>query len=235
MPFKILPTLAYLGLLLILLALGNWQLGRAEEKRRLLAMQAEQTNSTPLVLTASNPDDGAGFRYKKVQLQGHYDLARQFLLDNQINAGKAGYFVLTPFILGDGQKAVLVNRGWVPLMPRRTELPVIGINTPPTVISGRINQFPAVGIKLAGAELPTESWPSVVQIINSSILGKKLGYDLFSFQVELDPQVPEGYVRTWQTSTLMPPEQHTAYAMQWFALALTLTLLFIVHCFKKIK
>jgi surfeit locus 1 family protein len=31
----------------------------------------------------------------------------------------------------------------------------------------------------------------------------------------------------------MLPEQHTAYAVQWFALAFTLTVLFLVYSFKK--
>ena len=84
----------------------------------------------------------------------------------------------------------------------------------------------------AGAEKPTDTWPSVIQVVDSHILAKHLAYPLFNFQIELDKNLPEGFKREWQTSTIMLPEQHTAYAVQWFALAFTLTLLFIWYTFK---
>ena len=111
-------------------------------------------------------------------------------------------------------------------------LPDLQINKVQTIITGRINHFPSVGIKLAGAQIPTAGWPSVVQVVDNNELAKKLGYSLFEFQIELAKELPDGYKREWHTSTVMLPEQHTAYAIQWFALALTLTILFIVHGFK---
>jgi surfeit locus 1 family protein len=98
---------------------------------------------------------------------------------------------------------------------------------------GRANHFPSVGIKLAGAEIPTDTSPAVVQIVDSEIIAKKLAYPLFNFQLELDKTLPNGFKREWHTTTLMLPEQHIAYATQWFALAFTLTVLFIVYSFKK--
>jgi surfeit locus 1 family protein len=37
----------------------------------------------------------------------------------------------------------------------------------------------------------------------------------------------EGYWREWRKNTVIPPEKHIAYAVQWFGLAITLTILFI--------
>ena len=151
----------------------------------------------------------------------------------RISAGKPGYFVLTPFVLQDEAKAVLVNRGWVPLNHDRSVLPEVQLKNQQTKVSGRINRFPSIGIKLAGAEIPTEGWPSVLQVIDTQVLAKKLAYPLFPFQIELDKNLPEGFKREWQTTTIMLPEQHTAYAIQWFALAFTLTLLFIWYSCKR--
>jgi surfeit locus 1 family protein len=64
-------------------------------------------------------------------------------------------------------------------------------------------------------------------------LTKKLAYSLFPFQIELDKELPEGFKREWQATTIMMPEQHTAYAIQWFALAFVLTLLFIWYSCKR--
>jgi surfeit locus 1 family protein len=234
MKFEKAPTLVYLCLLPLLIALGVWQLGRSEEKRLFFEQQGQALASSEIIQLSKAVEDNVNMlRYKKVQATGHYDQAHQFLIDNQISAGKAGYFVLTPFVLQGEAKAVLVNRGWVPLTQQRSILPVLQISSEQTQLTGRINQFPSVGIKLAGAEIPTEGWPSVVQVVDSSMLAKKLGYSLFPFQIELDKDQPEGFKREWQTTTMMLPEQHTAYAIQWFALALTLTILFIWYSFKK--
>jgi surfeit locus 1 family protein len=234
MKFEKAPTLVYLCLLPLLIALGIWQLGRSEEKRVFLEQQGQELASSEIIqLSKASEDNVDELRYKKVQATGHYDQAHQFLIDNQISAGKAGYFVLTPFVLQGEAKAVLVNRGWVPLNQQRSILPDLQISNEQTQVTGRINQFPSVGIKLAGAEIPTEGWPSVVQVVDSSVLAKKLGYSIFPFQIELDKDQPEGFKREWQTTTMMLPEQHTAYAIQWFALALTLTILFIWYSFKK--
>jgi len=234
MKFEKVPTLAYLCLLPLLIALGMWQLGRSEEKRLFLNRQEQGLTSTETIQLSTDIEANIdALRYKKAQATGHYDQAHQFLIDNQISAGKAGYFVLTPFVLQGEAKAVLVNRGWVPLNQDRSVLPNLQIKKEQTIITGRINRFPSVGIKLSGAEIPTEGWPSVLQVVDSEVLAKKLAYPLFPFQIELDKDLPEGFKREWQTTTAMLPEQHVAYAMQWFGLALTLTILFFWYSFKR--
>ncbi|MGZ8173035.1 MULTISPECIES: SURF1 family protein [Methylobacter] len=232
MKFKIIPTLVYLCLLPMLIALGMWQLDRSEQKRAFLKEQEQALTTETLHLSTAIEHNTEALRYRNVEVTGRYDVAHQFLIDNQISDGKAGYFVLTPFILTGETKAVLVNRGWIPLNQNRSILPDLQINKAEAIITGRINNFPSVGIKLAGAEIPTEGWPSVVQVVDSDVLAKKLGYSLFQFQIELAKELPDGYKREWHTSTIMQPEQHTAYAIQWFALALTLTILFIWYSFK---
>jgi len=217
----------------LLLALGIWQLDRAEQKKVFLELQEQGVVTETLHLSGVIDNNTEALRYRKVDATGSYDESHQFLIDNQISAGKAGYFVLTPFILQGEAKAVLVNRGWIPLNQDRSVLPDLPINKVQTTISGRINNFPSVGIKLAGAEVPTDNWPSVVQVVDSGILAKKLGYPLFQFQVELDKDLANGFKREWLATTIMLPEQHTAYAIQWFALALTLTILFIWYSRKK--
>jgi len=231
--FEKIPTLVFLCLLPLLLSLGVWQTHRATEKREFLQQQAHSQVTDTLPLSTAIEDDTDKLRYRKLAATGHYDTQHQFLIDNQISDGKAGYFVLTPFILRSENKGVLVNRGWIALNADRNQLPDVSLIAEPSTVSGRANNFPSVGIKLAGAEIPSDTNPSVVQIVDSDVLAKKLGYPLFTFQLELNKESPNGFKREWLTSTLMPPEQHTAYAIQWFALALTLTVLFIVYSFKK--
>lgn len=231
--FSLFYTTLYLLVLALLLSLGFWQLGRADEKRILIAQQKKHLD-TVMELNSRTDDNTEFLRYRQISATGHYDGSKQFLIDNQIVKGKAGYFVMTPFILKNSDKAVLVNRGWLPANPDRNVLPDIAFKDGQSVnIKGRINTFPSVGLKLDGAEIPSEGWPSVVQLAEAPALSKKLGRELFSFQVELDPEGAEGYTRNWQKSNLMPPEKHIAYATQWFGLALTLSILFFWYSSKK--
>ena len=226
--FSLFYTCAYALVLALLVSLGFWQLNRADEKRAFL--QKQQTQSKAVLKLKTQTIDNLNFlRYRTITAQGVYDTNKQFLIDNQIVKGKAGYFIMTPFILKGATKAVLVNRGWLPANPDRSILPKIKLTQNPSHILGRINHFPSVGFKIDGAEIPTKGWPSIVQVAESTHLAKKLGYDLFSFQIELDPKSAEGYTRLWLERSIMPPEKHIAYAVQWFGLALTLTVLFFWH------
>lgn len=230
---KTVPFILYLCLMLLLTGLGVWQLNRAGEKRLLLELQAMRRSSPIISLTADNRDTIEVLLYQKAKAAGRYDDSHQFLLDNQIVDGKAGYYVFTPLLLEGTDTAVLVNRGWIPLGKARAELPDLTVGQDSRMITGRINRFPRPGIVLEGAEIPSQGWPAVIQVVDSELLTKKLGYRLFNFQLELDKDLSGGFKREWREHTVMPPEKHVAYAVQWFLLALTLTVLFFKYGFER--
>lgn len=219
----------FLCLLPLLIFLGYWQLQRAEEKRQIIARYDQVQESETLYGDALLYEKISELRYREIKLEGEYDNQHQFLIDNQIMDRRPGYYVLTPFKISGSDRAILVNRGWIPLTGLRSKLPNIDLNIVKTSIQGRINNFPSVGIKLAGAEVPTDTWPSVVQVVDARILSAKLAYELIPMQIELHQDQPDGYNRTWNRPWAMTPEKHTAYAFQWFGLALTLTILFFFY------
>ncbi|MBD9356927.1 SURF1 family protein [Methylomonas albis] len=231
---SLLALSGYLLLFGLLCSLGFWQLGRGEQKTVLLAQQQAAANAEALDLGRQTEIDKDVLRYRPVLVTGHYDVSHQVLVDNQILNGKPGYLVLTPFLPDGGMPSILVNRGWVALGASREVLPDIGISVAAQQVQGRINHFPEPGIKLKGAEIPGETWPVRVQIVDSKLLADKLGYALADYQIELDPAQPEGYQRQWKIAVAIPPEKHRAYAVQWFGLALTLTALFIWISSRKI-
>jgi surfeit locus 1 family protein len=223
---------SYLALFTLFLSLGAWQINRAGEKQDFLDTEAKRVNET-VKLDSKTQDDADNLRYKHATVVGHYDTTKQFLLDNQIDAGKAGYFVFTPFKLQNSNKAILVNRGWILLIEPRATLPNVDFSAESEItLSGRINHFPSIGLKLAGANQPTQTNPAVVGIIDAPILGKELGVELFNFQLELDANAPHGFKREWAMAKIMQPEQHLGYALQWFGLAFVLTIIFIKVGFK---
>lgn len=229
MKFKRAPTLAYLCLLPLLLSLGVWQLNRAEEKRAMLRLQQQQQSADVLSLTATSADSLDVLLYKPVKALGHYDNSHQILLDNQVHQHKAGYLVLTPFILPQGNKAVLANRGWVAVGQSRSILPDVSVTQDAITVNGQINRFPRVALQLPESKTTANNWPIVVQTIDIATLSQQLGYPLFNFQIELAKTEPNGFIREWRQTVVMTPEKHTGYAVQWFLLALTLTVLYIKY------
>ncbi|MDP2177449.1 SURF1 family protein [Methylicorpusculum sp.] len=230
---KSVPLMAYLCFLVLLLSLGNWQLTRSKEKAVYISELNRSADLPKIPLTADLIEAAKSLRFQAVEVSGRYDDQHQFLLDNQVRRGKVGYFVMTPFYLTGSTIAILVNRGWIPANLDRNQLPDIAVHENQITISGRINQFPGLGVKLKGAEIPTDTWPSVVQLIDSQVLAKIINRPLADFQIELHPESPDGYERSWHISVEITPEKHIAYAIQWFGLALTLTILFVWYSIKK--
>ena len=68
-----------------------------------------------------------------------------------------------------------------------------------------------------------------MQFIDYERLSDALGYQLLPAVILLDPQQPHGYLRDWRPGFGgFGPERHLGYAVQWFALALTLIVIYVV-------
>lgn len=200
--------------------LGFWQLSRAEEKRALLDAHSQRSQQAPLMRLPMQGDK-AQIRYRRIHIAGRFDAARQILLDNRVYNGRVGYQVLTPLQPADGDCAVLVNRGWLPAAPSRSQLPALPITQIEAQVEGVIDEFPSVGFRLKGADALADAYPLVAQNVDATILAKRLGYCLAPYQILMVPGVGEGYVREWKMQHI-DPDKSLGYAFQWFALSLGL-------------
>jgi surfeit locus 1 family protein len=216
-------TALTLALLAALISLGRWQLHRADQKRALFDAFAAGADSTLPVESASN-------RYQHVEADGHYDRERQFLIDNMISArGEAGYYVITPFELASG-RWLLVNRGWIPVGASRAELPKIAVPAGPRHIRGRLDRLPQPGIHMGQPQALAPPFPIRASFPSFADIKGVLGARAWAGSAEvvlLDRDQPDGYAREWAAPGF-PPMRHVAYAVQWFGLALTLSVIYVV-------
>ena len=219
-------TLPMLLLLALLLWLGTWQLDRAGQSRSQLAAYARSDVAAEPLPPASRTLP----RYAHVRLAGRYLPERQFLLDNMTHGGVAGFRVLTPFAT-DGGETVLVDRGWVPPGPNRATLPDVAVGGGSSELTGRVDALPRPGIEL-GAAPGDGPWPRVVGFPKLPELAAALGRTLYPQVVLLDAGAPDGYLRDWRPGGL-PPERHVGYAVQWFALALTLVVGYVIASLRR--
>ena len=211
----------------LLLALGSWQLNRAEEKRALFADFA--AGGAAVALAADSPGLAGLRRYAPVAATGRYLGERQLLLDNWVEDGQAGYRVLTPLLLAEGV-AVLVDRGWLPRDFSADAAPSIEVDEARRTVAGKLDRLPRPGIDLATTLAP--GWPKVVQFPSRDELEEVLGLRLVPGLVLLDADQPDGFRREWRPSDF-GPERHLGYAVQWFALAITLVVLYLAWSFRK--
>jgi surfeit locus 1 family protein len=210
-------TILMFVLCVLFIALGRWQWRRgnlhaAEHAsfergaREVLAL-----GQRPL---AQVPGD------QRVSLTGTYDSAHQFLIDNMSYNDVDGYQVLTP-LERPGAATVLVNRGWVPFLGSRANLPDIAVkSTGPVTVSGRVGNLPVAGLAIGRAPPPDSGpWPRVTSFPSMAQLSGVLGQPLAARVILLDPQDAEGYVRDWRPPGI-PAMQNFAYAFEWWCFAI---------------
>lgn len=228
-----LPSVIGLLLLALLISLGFWQLDRAAQKQALLQAYGDRPTGAAIRVDehfALGPD----WRYRRAQVIGSYDHVHQFLLDNRVQQGRVGYHVLTPLRLAQGDAVVLVNRGWVPQGATRTNLPPLP--TPGDAelsIEGLIDFPPQKVFVLGEGEDRDPGWPKVLQQVRLDLHAQQLGVRLLPMVLLLDKDQPGGFVRDWNP-VVVGPERHVGYAVQWFALAAALMILYVWVNLKRI-
>ena len=217
----LLPSILVLLLFPGLVALGFWQLARAEEKRELLA--AHQARQQAAAVSLDELEQQPNPAYQRVQLQGFFDARHTLLLDNRTRAGKAGVEVLQPFYDQASGLWLLLNRGWLPWPDRRTP-PAFA--TPDTPLRLQATIYVPLGEALhLQATAETASWPRLVTEVKPDALWQQLGRGGLSYEVRLQPG-PASFQADWPV-VAMSPDKHLGYAVQWFALAAALLGLFI--------
>lgn len=207
-------------LLPCLVSLGNWQMGRAEQKRELKA-QYELRQQQP-ALNLEQLLDEADLRYRRVRLIGQFDNTKNLFLDNRIRQGVFGYEVISLFKLDNHDSWVPVNRGWIKGDVSRRSLPVIPAISGDLELAGQV--YTPVGEAFSLGAEHSSGWPRVIQNLDTNALAEELGIDIVAFSVRLDADMPAALQAKWSVVNIQP-EKHTAYAFQWFAMAVALLII----------
>ena len=225
----LLPTLVVLVLLALLLALGGWQLQRADEKSALLASQEarRQAPAQPIGELERSADPA----FQRVLLRGYFDAEHSLLLDNRTRDGRVGVELLQPFYDQPSGLWLLLNRGWLPWPDRRTP---VSFSTPDGALQLQAWIYVAPGESFQlQADQPGNAWPQLLTLVDAGALWRQLGRAGWPYELRLLPG-PAAYQADWAV-VAMGPEKHLGYAVQWFALAVALACLFIYFGIRNAK
>lgn len=216
---------------------GIWQIERGQAKAVMLAQQtaARKSPAQPLlsILGADAGVDVTALYGRDFVAHGHYT-DHQILLDNQVYKGQVGYRVWTPLVLADGRR-MLVDRGWVALGPGgRDQPPVPPVPAGRVTVEGLLRGLPKPGMRLSEAPGCTAAtWPHVLNYPTIDTVRCLYQAPVIDGVILLSEKAAHGFARDWQADIGMPPMRHYGYAVQWFALAIAVVVVFLVVNMKR--
>lgn len=207
----------------LLVNLGLWQLGRAQDKRELQqAVQARQLEPamalSQLSLSEAELDQAQrdALESQNVEALGSYWNEASFLIAFQFFQGAPGFELITPFQLSNTGEWLLVSRGWIAPGPGDDALPTIVPLSDEVTITGQLHvPAPVAGV----TQVQGEAWPVRFRRVDIARAAQVLERPLLPVVLRLGPGEQGVLARHWPAVSVST-RNNIGYALQWFAMAL---------------
>lgn len=219
----LLPDIGALIFLIIFCSLGFWQVQRGYEKKTLFHQIQSRIKMKPVKLNQTDPQQIKNLAYYPAIASGVLDQQHSLLLDNIVKEHQVGYEVFTPLRLSIARKdfLILIQRGWIAQGPTRQSLPKIPTLAIKNItIQGYLIPIPAPRWRLG--QLHENAWPRRLSEIELPQVSKLFSMPVLPIIFSLTkPDIENTAIHHW------------AYAMQWFALAFTVLIVYLLLKRKK--
>jgi len=214
----------------VLIRLGIWQLDRLEQRRAFNSRVLAQIDEPALDLNDSglSPASLVDMEYRVVKVEGVYDHQHEVALRNQVHENQWGVNLLTPLKIAGSDKAVLVNRGWIPAEDYESgdwsKYSQVGIAQVQGMIR-RAESEPDFGFRSDPTPQPGMGGLKSWNFANVSRIDEQVPYDLLPVYVQQAPassgeQLPYASLPELELSE----GPHMGYAIQWFSFAALLAI-----------
>jgi len=223
--FRWIPFIAAVAAVAIGVSLGSWQLQRASQKKAIETSLFSRQAAPPIVLNSAlvSIDE---LEYRRVIAIGEFVRDWPVYLENRPHNGVPGFYLLMPLRIRDSDRYVLVARGWLPRDPAdRMKIPAIETPRGEVRVEGVARRNPGQLLQLGEA---SELRPgAIVQNVSVDQVAKASGFAMQPIIIEQHGNISDGMVRDWpQPSSGI--DKHLGYAFQWYALAATAFIFFVV-------
>lgn len=207
----------------VFMELGKWQLSRADEKNAQHE-QLEQYAAEPAITLPEVLIKLEDFQYRNIEVQGEYLPEHTIYLDNKTYKGRAGYHVITPLRIANSSLSVAINRGWIATGYDRTILPLISEISGPVKVTGVVVSPESRALQLSDKVLPVgKVWGNFDLQRYQDVTGQELQ----PIMVLQKDKAEDGLVRDWDKPD-SGASKNVGYAIQWFSLAATALIIFLV-------
>ncbi len=223
------PTLITVPCVLILLALTIWQVNRYAWKVDLTNQINSQLSAAAVALPAGDLDPEE-WHYRRVSLTGEFDHDNEIHLFSHTTKGRSGFQIITPFMRGEEEDIILVNRGWVPEVNKEAQTRLEGQIEGEVTVTG-------IARKPWGKSwsfLPKSNAEDNVWLYGElAAMADHLNVSVAPIFVELDEaDVPGGLPRGGQTRVSLS-NNHIQYAFTWLGLAIAMIVIYILYGLKR--
>jgi len=235
--FRLGLTISALPVLLVLISLGNWQVGRLQWKQDLIERVEGRANNAPIALPVRQdlPTDPVRlkdqFDFTHVRVEGRFDHAREITMTGISVEGQGGYLVLTPFFTNDGQW-LLVDRGFVPPQFKAQDTRLPGLVSGTVTLTGLLQAPAAPGPFTPDNRPETGGWYH----LDLQEMGTALGSDFYPLILNEDKSSGAG--RVWPQAgqaKINFPNNHLGYVITWFGLAFALVAVWLAMSLERRK
>ena len=208
--------LLVVSLVLAFVNLGFWQLGRWEERKLENQVLAARLASEPLPLVQLIESTGPDFPsldHRRAEVAGEFQPEHELLVRSQVQDGVAGFHVVTPLLLAEGN-AILVNRGWVPLAMDMVPSPA----TPPQGVVSVTGWLRLGEGRATPGAIPDDA--RTVTRIEVAVIEEELPWSLVPLYLIAEGGAPDRLPTPIAQPAVDDEGPHLAYAVQWFAFTL---------------
>jgi surfeit locus 1 family protein len=220
------PTVMSVPALLLLLALGAWQIQRLHWKEGLIAQRAAAV-AAPAIPVPRTLAEARHLEFHHVFAEGVFLNAKEIYLGASAGAGSIGYQVLTP-LEETKCRIIFVNRGYIPSRLKNPKnrtageltgtVRVVGLlRLPP---NGRPNWF----LPDNRPDLNYWFWVDLPAMAKAD----KLDH-VAPFYIDADATPNPGGWPKGGITRLALPNHHLQYAITWFSLAVALIVIYVLY------
>jgi len=222
------PSVATLGVLIVLVGLGTWQVERLRWKEAVIADRTSQLAAEAVPLPAEG--DWASWEFRRAEVAGMFRHDLEQLFGARTYRGRLGHHVLTPLQRTDGS-VVLVDRGWVPADRTHPATRREGQTPDPVVITGIVRYR---GVDEAGWFTPanqpeTRMWYRY----DMPAFERALDLELLPVVIEADDRANPGGLPVGGLTRIAWTNNHLQYVVTWYGLALTLVAVYVAFSLQR--
>ncbi|MGB8274334.1 MAG: SURF1 family protein [Alphaproteobacteria bacterium] len=219
------PTLTTIPALLVLLALGTWQVHRLHWKVALITERTERVTAPPVALPEAGADIAA-LEFRHVRASGHFLHDRELYMPaRELKSGELGFQIFTPLIGEDGA-VTLIDRGFVPLNKKDPATRQAGQVEGPVTVEGLIRRDGRRS-RFTPDNVPEKNFWFYADI---PAMARHAGLtNVRPYYVEADATPNPGGLPLGGQARIVLPNDHLQYAITWYSLAIALVVIYFVY------
>jgi surfeit locus 1 family protein len=223
---RLVPTLFTVPGVLILLALGIWQVQRLHWKEGLIAQRDAAVVAAPIAppqtLTAARADE-----FRNIVAEGIFLNDKELFLAASSDSGESGYQVVTPLKLDDG-RTMFVNRGFIPLELKDAVKRATGQLSGLRRVAGLLRvppiAKPSFFLPDNRPDLNLWFWVDLPAMARQDGIAEPV-----PFYIDADKTPNPGGWPKGGITRLDLPNDHLQYAITWFSLAVALAVIYVLY------